>query len=41
VLRLLEHPSEAALLAERGRAGVLRERTLAQWVGRIAKACDL
>jgi glycosyltransferase involved in cell wall biosynthesis len=39
VLQLIERPGETALLAERGRAGVLRDRTLAKWVSRIAESC--
>jgi len=39
VLQLIERPDEAALLAERAREGVLRDRTLARWVSRIAESC--
>jgi hypothetical protein len=39
VLQLIERPGEAARLAERGREGVLRDRTLAKWVSRIAERC--
>ena len=39
VLRLIEHPDQAAELGTRGRDGVLSERTLARWVSRIVEAC--
>jgi glycosyltransferase involved in cell wall biosynthesis len=39
VLQLIERPGDAARLAERGREGVLRDRTLAKWVSRIAERC--
>ena len=39
VLQLIERPGEAALLAERAREAVLRDRTLARWVSRIAESC--
>jgi glycosyltransferase involved in cell wall biosynthesis len=39
VLRLIERPDEAARLGERGRARVLRGRTLGHWVSGIASAC--
>ena len=41
IIRLIERPSEAAAMAERGRTGVLRDRTLTHWVGRIARGCGL
>jgi hypothetical protein len=39
VLQLMERPDEAARLAERAREMVLRDRTLARWVSRIAEGC--
>ena len=39
VLRLIEQPGEAALLAERARAAVLRDCTLARWISRIGEGC--
>lgn len=41
IARLIEQPDEAAAVAERGRAGVLRDRTLALWVSRIVQGCGL
>ena len=39
VLQLIEHPDEAQRVAERGREAILRDRTLARWVARIADGC--
>jgi hypothetical protein len=39
VLRLIEQPAEAALVAARARAAVLRNCTLAKWIARIAADC--
>ena len=39
ILRLIERPDEAALLGERARDSVVRDRTLARWVSNIAESC--
>ncbi len=39
VLRLVDHPAEALVLGAAGRESVLRERTLDQFVARIAETC--
>lgn len=39
VLELIERPDQAAVLAARARDSVLRDRTLARWVARIAQSC--
>jgi len=39
VLQLMERPDESARLADRAREMVLRDRTLARWVSRIAEGC--
>jgi len=39
VLGLIEQPGEAALLAKRARAAVLRDCTLARWISRIGEGC--
>jgi glycosyltransferase involved in cell wall biosynthesis len=39
VLRLIERPAEARRVAERGREGTLRDRTLARWLAAIVEGC--
>jgi glycosyltransferase involved in cell wall biosynthesis len=39
VMQLIDRPREAALLAQRARDEVLRDRTLAKWVSRIVASC--